>query len=83
MTIDDESGTSVTITDMLKCSNKNRGGDSGGPIGVVTGSSSPYSMSLMAITNIRDSHYSSTVGYTYATKITNIVGQFGLTVVTS
>ena len=84
---DEESGTSATITDMLKCSNKNMHGDSGGPIGIVSGSSSPYSMSLMAITTSMDTHYSdeedNEIGYTYATKVTNIVGQLGVTVVTA
>lgn len=77
--------------DTLECSNYNKSGDSGGPIGIVSGSSSPYNMSIVGITTSTDcskNEYNPdgslkfAAGNTYASKITNIIGYFGLNIVT-
>lgn len=72
--------------DMLKCKVTNYGGDSGGPIGFLSGSNSPYTLSIIGITMgggdpIDPYAEFKTYQTTYATKITNVFSALKITLV--
>ena len=72
--------------DMLKCKVTNYGGDSGGPIGFLSGSNSPYTLSIIGITMgggdpIDPYAEFKTYQTTYATKITNVFSALKISLV--
>lgn len=74
--------TKKTICDLIYCSNLNKGGDSGGPIGTISNAGTPYNMSIMAITTGTDNRYGeNNGGITYATKINNIYSRLNVVIV--
>ncbi len=87
---DKKSDTDKIVYDTIFCENYNESGDSGGPVGIVSGNGSPYSMSIVGITTGTDgseNYYNSDgefiyAGRSYVSKITNIIGNLGIEIVT-
>lgn len=80
-----KNGETRRITDTIYSMNYNISGDSGAPVGIVTGSNTPYKMSIVGIATGTDSRYyqdsEKSIGVTYSSKITNIIGPLGLKVI--
>lgn len=62
--------------DYIHCSNSNKGGDSGGPIGI----ESDGKLTLVALTCNRNNYYSDDEGQTFGCKITNVFGRLGVNI---
>ena len=65
------SDTGYYITDMFKANNYNDNGDSGGPVGIRTGSTNPHYLSILGITTGMEYAYHNT----YATKMSNVINR--------
>lgn len=62
--------------DYIHCSNRNKGGDSGGPIGI----ESNGELTLVALTCNRNYYYSNEEGQTFGCKLTNVFGKLGVNI---